>query len=296
MENSSRQSVIVRYCQPTSVQNEVSISPKDQTSNFKLDIDCSTMNSLSSTYFGQEDCFYLEKLQDKFEETRSEISLGQGIVSEFIQFCEVRAEFSPAFWDGVSKQMRERYLNFVCSLDILDEIPRSTIFNLFKTNLAKAEMLTYVFVFNASTWTEELDFVWGKKDLQQWNARDMTINGTPFNLMVNFMPLPEKLKIEMFEELMHCCMPIFRDRTVLILMILLVIFDEDGNRSIAKIKENLLSILRRYLIRKSETNDEPNINNIINCVQTLPRLRRIFLDMKELRQKTAINYQSNSVA
>ena len=46
----------------------------------------------------------------------------------------------------------------------------TTMYNLFKTNLAKAEMLTYVFVFNARGWYEELDFVWGSTDLKQWNV------------------------------------------------------------------------------------------------------------------------------
>ena len=65
---------------------------------------------------------------------------------------------------------RERYLSFICSLDIIDEIPMTTMYNLFKTNLAKAEMLTYVYVFNAPSWSEKLDFVWGKTDLQQRNV------------------------------------------------------------------------------------------------------------------------------
>ena len=109
----------------------------------------------------------------------------------------------------------------------------------------------------------------------------MNIDGIPFNIMVNFMPLPEEMKLEMFKELMPCCMPIFRDRTVLIFMLLLAIFDQDGDNSIARIKDTLLSILRKYLEQKSEIDALSNIHTIINCVRTLPRLLRIFLDMKE---------------
>merc|ERR1719245_1588964 len=137
--------------------------------------------------------------------------------------------------------MRERYLNFVCSLDIIDDLPMSTIYNLLKTNLAKAEMVTYVFVFNADTWLDELDFVWGKNDLQQWNARDMSIKGIPFTQMMQYMPLPEEMKQELSTELWVHCIPIFRDRTVLIFMLLLAIFDEDNDGSISKIKDSVLS-------------------------------------------------------
>ena len=74
-------------------------------------------------------------------------------------------------------------MNFVCSLDdIIDEIPMTTMYNLFKTNLAKAEMLTYVFVFNAPGWSEELDFVWGKRDLQQWNVSITRLKSNVFSL------------------------------------------------------------------------------------------------------------------
>ena len=103
--------------------------------------------------------------------------------------------------------------------------------------------------------------------------------------MVNFMPLPEDMKVEMLKELMPCCMPIFRDRTILIFMLLLAIFDQDSDKSIAKIKDTLLSILRKYLKQKSETEALSNIHSIINCVKTLPRLLKIFLDMNELQKE-----------
>jgi len=86
----------------------------------------------------------------------------------------------------------------------------------------------------------------------------------------------------MFEELMACCMPIFRDRTILVFMLLLTIFDQDGDKGVEKVKNTLLNILTRYLKLKSESDALSNIHNIINCVRNLPRLLRIFLGMKEL--------------
>ena len=99
--------------------------------------------------------------------------------------------------------------------------------------------------------------------------------------MVNFMPLPEQMKLEMFKELMPCCMPIFRDRTILIFMLLLAILDQDVDRGVKKIKDTLLYMLRRYLKQKSEYEAISNIHNIINCVKNLPRILRIFLAMEE---------------
>ena len=94
------------FCQPNRHHKDAHDYSKEKNADFNLDIDFSIIKTLCSKYFVQEDSFYLEKMKAKFEETRSEISLGQEIVTEFIKFCQVREEFSPAFWQGVSRQMR----------------------------------------------------------------------------------------------------------------------------------------------------------------------------------------------
>ena len=116
-------------------------------------------------------------------------------------------------------------------------------------------------------------------------ARDASVDGMPFNIMMQYMPLSEEMKLEMFKEMLPCCMPIFRDRTVFIFMLLLAVFDQDGDKSITIIKDNLLSILSRYLREKTTNNVSFDVQNIMKCVETLPRLLRIFLDMKELQKQ-----------
>ena len=104
-----RKSVIVPYHQPKRVQKYDLFddeNSEDEYSNVQVDIDCSIIKTLCSTYFVQEDNSYLEKMKDTFERTRTEINLGQEIVSGFIKFCQNREQFSPAFWKGVSRQMR----------------------------------------------------------------------------------------------------------------------------------------------------------------------------------------------
>ena len=105
----------------------------------------------------------------------------------------------------------------------------------------------------------------------------------PFNIMMQYMPLPEEKKLEMFKELLPCCMPIFNDRIVLIFMLLLAVFDQDGDKSIMNIRESLLAILTRYLQEKTKSDASIDLQNIIKCVKTLPRLLRIFLDLKEIQ-------------
>ena len=80
-------------------------------------------------------------------------------------------------------------------------------------------------------------------------------------------------------------MPIFRDRTVFIFMLLLAVFDQDGDRRITNIKETLIANLSRYLQEKTKHDVSYDLQNIIKCVESLPRLLRIFLDMKELQEQ-----------
>ena len=66
---------------------------------------------------------------------------------------------------------RERYLHFLCSLELREDISMTTIYNLCRVNLGKAGMLSYVHVLNISDWEAELDFVFGQKDKEQWKVR-----------------------------------------------------------------------------------------------------------------------------
>ena len=148
----------------------------------------SIINPLFHLFF-QEDGFFVEKLRDKFEETRREISLGQDIVTELIIFVKIVGSFLQLSGKELAgkwgKELLERnnvfsyipvsgkdtWVLFTLLISLMRyEIPMTTMYNLFKTNLAKAEMLTYVYVFNAPSWSEKLDFVWGKTDLQQRNV------------------------------------------------------------------------------------------------------------------------------
>ena len=78
-------------------------------------------------------------------------------------------------------------------------------------------------------------------------------------------------------------MPILRDRTVLIFMLLLAVFDHDNDDSLKNIKQNIFSIFTSHLIEKSANDASYDMQNINKCVETLPRLLKIFFNMKKTR-------------
>ena len=74
--------------------------------------------------------------------------------------------------------------------------------------------------------------------------------------------------MEMFTELMSCTMPIFKDRSVLILMVLITV-----------LKNGFLTILRRYLQAHGLNDGDFDMQNIINCITALPRVYKLVKEM-----------------
>ena len=48
----------------------------------------------------------LEDLRGKFEDKWSKINFGEQVISEYVQFCENKKEFQPAFWHVVNLNLR----------------------------------------------------------------------------------------------------------------------------------------------------------------------------------------------
>ena len=98
--------------------------------------------------------------------------------------------------------------------------------------------------------------------------------------MMQFMPLLEETKMEMFTELMSCTMPIFKDRSVLILMVLITVFDLESDESVKRIKNGFLTILRRYLQEHTKNDVDFDMQNVMKCITALPRVYKIFKEMR----------------
>ena len=95
--------------------------------------------------------------------------------------------------------------------------------------------------------------------------------------------------MEMYTELMACTLPIFKDRTVLILMVLITVFDLESDESVKRIKNGFLTILRRYLQEHGLNDVDYDMQNIINCITALPRVYKLFKEMSREPEKNKSN-------
>ena len=64
---------------------------------------------------------------------------------------------------------RERFLKFVCGLELTDNISSRTLQSMFSRNLGKAQMMTYIYSFNLPS-TDAIDFAYGSNDILQWQV------------------------------------------------------------------------------------------------------------------------------
>ena len=101
--------------------------------------------------------------------------------------------------------------------------------------------------------------------------------------MLQYMPMRDDTKFEMLKTLLSCCRHIFSDITVIIFMLLLTIFDQDGDKQVENIRQHLLSKLSLYLQENSDNHVSFDLHSIIKCIKTLPRMLRILLEMRNHR-------------
>ena len=60
--------------------------------------------NLTSNFFDAD--WVLEELRGKFDNQWNKVNFGEEVISEYIQFCENKKEFQPAFWHVVNLNLR----------------------------------------------------------------------------------------------------------------------------------------------------------------------------------------------
>ena len=94
--------------------------------------------------------------------------------------------------------------------------------------------------------------------------------------MVTHMPLSEMEKLELYKNLMSCMVMVLKDRTVFILVSVIIILSDEENACVLRLKNGFVTLLRKYLLSKSENNIEETMNMIFACINTLPVIRESF--------------------
>ena len=89
------------------------------------------------------------------------------------------------------------------------------------------------------------------------------------------MDVLQETKETLCDEIVSCIFPILRDRTVLVLTMLLTIFDEVHDEKIEKLKDDFSKLLHRYLQEK-----EQSMETISTCINNLHKVCQLFKDLE----------------
>jgi len=218
----------------------------------------------------------LQVIKSNFEQSWRSIDFGEEMVNHFILYCQHKQELPLSHWMIANKHFRERYLKFICGLELTERIPSGTLFKMLQRNLGKAQMMTYIFSFNLPC-TEAIDFAYGANDLMQWQARDPAIPGVEFAVMLQNLSLPLTIKMEFINFLRDKLRPILADKTVFILLILLIVIeDEDEEHEVNTIRNIVMSLMIGHIQRTSVNDLTFDLEIIKNCVDSLPALCNLF--------------------
>lgn len=288
-----RKSVIVRRRKPepkleTTVNNEADIEEENEKEVNEVVISI-TFCEIENIFTLEEDRYFDKSLQDFTEKWRS-VPFGEEMMGEYIGFCETRQILSPKFFLLINSQLRERILSFLCSGEDMNSLNMPTQFSILKANVSEALMLVQVWGFNVQNKEEELDFVFSDRDQEQFKAKLPWDEGVKINEILKYVPFPEAVKRKLYNLMVSCAHPILGDKTVFILMIMLVVFKGDEDPLVSRVSDQYWTMLRRYLTRKSKRRWEVNslLDNIRNCLDTLPLIARPFINIEETRNNQDI--------
>ena len=93
--------------------------------------------------------------------------------------------------------------------------------------------------------------------------------------VMQFMPIPEETKYGMYTQLAESSMPVFKDRTVFIMMVLLTVFDLGSDENVRKLRTRFLSILRTYLEENTNNYVDYDLERIIKCTKSMSTIHKI---------------------
>lgn len=244
----------------------------------------SAIGAMATNNFRQEDTDYMETVKNTFEKAWHEINLGPDIMEDYIKYCKAPENIPCSFFDRLNRQFRERVLHFTCSLDLPDGISMDTAYNMFSQNLSRASILTYVYIMNVTDMDVEVDFLLGDEDKTHWtNAQTEETSAVSLSTMLLKMAVTEETRSALYKDLFSCTFPILRDRTVLILTMLLTIFDQDSDEKIKELKDYFYKLLLQYLDQNLLS-----MENISTCINNLSQVCKIFKDMR--RQQSSSQF------
>jgi len=140
-------------------------------------------------------------------------------------------------------------------------------------------VMTKVWGFNVPDVYEEIGLVLSYQDLDQFQKMGNGVEAVKINAILKYAPMPIQIKQFIIGKMMSVSHSILGDKTVFLLMVLLLLFD-DPDPSIIRIREQYQRMLTRYLQKKFAPDlCQQLLKAIYHCLNNLPEMAVPFKQM-----------------
>ena len=164
----------------------------------------------------------------------------------------------------------------------MDRLPVPVQHSLLVKNWPKFEKLLHITKFSFESAESEWQFALPKDDLLQYRALAPGLEFVKLEEIWNLFPFEDQAKSTLISLNKSCSKPILQNRTVFMLMTLIVIFDDPQNPLVTSIKKQYWTMLRRTLI-ESQLCDQVGLESCVENLRFCINLEiPLLLELKQL--------------
>lgn len=249
----------------TQVQTEHGVAVMDDKALiefvFSLEI-----NHIEVLYTAEETKF-LESRCTYFWKQWSSFNLGSEVLSIYIDWLRHGGELNPAFFIIGHRQLRERLIVQMVEFDDVSRLTEIDYSTLLRRNVNYATILFTVWNNTHKSPIDMASYALGAKDFEYFKKENL-----PFKTVEQMINNPELVML-----LRKNSFSFYSDRSLFFLMVAIILYDPktpglEEPEYVATIRDEYITILRRYLARHCTNFEEKALQQVFNTIDMLPRI------------------------
>ena len=221
---------------------------------------------------------FMEERKKDFLASWHSLNLGEKVIRDYIEFCRTKGAVPAGWLTSVSKIVRERYIKVAINIDIVEDVPKSSLLRVLGDRLHLISALPWIFNWNVTSAEAKSEFCNGRQDQVQWRERGLGVESVGAEaLLAMLVPGSQGARGHLhllLQMLMAHKSTIFTDLSVHMMMMLLVIFDrEDPCEQVRRVHRVAGDMLQRHL-RVVSGQPAADLHLVHTCLAMVPAINK----------------------
>ena len=132
----------------------------------------------------------------------------------------------------------------------MESLPAPTQYSLLVRNIHKFDILVTIALFSLDSAEAEMSFLLSENDLTLFMGKAAGSSWLTSEQKINLLGFPTPVKQKLIRLTKSCAHPILKDRTVFVLLVLIVLFNDTDDQTVTMIRAQYWTMLRRILLQK----------------------------------------------